>query len=583
MSRKSKKNITHDEMLDLAIIPNTEELYGIPNNWCWITLSSIASVISKGTTPKGGKNAYLSSGVDFLRVENICEDGTISHDNIMHIDESMHFGFLKRSVLKRGDVLVSIAGTLGKTALVRDIDLPLNTNQAVCFIRIRSDEVNKKYIKYAIDNPIIQRDLLAQTKVTAIPNLTLEIISGCPIPFPPYIEQNRIVARIDGLFAKLDEAKEKAQEVIDGFDDRRSSILSKAFSGELTEEWRKNHSFDAQALYQKIQTHLSTIKRKKQKKVHNNQKELLQAKIPKEWLLIDLDSISTQITDGEHKTPNRVQSFCGYYLLSARNVYNDSLRLDDVDYIDSEEYHRIIKRCNPQKGDILISCSGSVGRSCVVSDDNKYCMVRSAAMISQKGCNPRFIMYMLQSEPGQKQIKQLSKQTAQANLFLGAIASLVIPLPSKEEQDIVVECLDVILKKLNSAKETAEQVIEQIEVIKKAILARAFRGELGTNDPNDEPAVELLKRVLSDESTKESEPKPVKKRITIPKELSNQLGTAMERKIIRLYFEMDTDVLSLDDIFSVSSKKLDVLDCIRTLEKKQIIIQEENGKYRLVR
>jgi type I restriction enzyme S subunit len=96
----------------------------------------------------------------------------------------------------------------------------------------------------------------------------------------------------------------------------------------------------------------------------------------------------------------------------------------------------------------------------------------------------------------QEQIKGLSKQTAQANLFLGAIASLVVPLPSKEEQDIISNLLDKLMIKAQQAKEIAEQVIDQIDTMKKSILARAFRGELGTNDPTEESAVELLKRVL---------------------------------------------------------------------------------------
>jgi type I restriction enzyme S subunit len=103
---------------------------------------------------------------------------------------------------------------------------------------------------------------------------------------------------------------------------------------------------------------------------------------------------------------------------------------------------------------------------------------------------------MIQSDGIQEQIRLLSKQTAQANLFLGAIASLMIPLPSIEEQNELVERLDTLLFKMQQSKEIAEQAIDQINTLKKVILARAFRGELGTNDPKDESAVELLKSIL---------------------------------------------------------------------------------------
>lgn len=455
MSRTSKKTITHDEMLDLAIIPNTEGLYRIPNNWCWITLSSITSVISKGTTPKGGKNAYLPSGVDFLRVENICDDGTISHDNIVHIDENMHFGFLKRSILKSGDVLVSIAGTLGKTALVRDMDLPLNTNQAVCFIRIRSDEVNKKYIKYAIDNPVIQRDLLAQTKDTAIPNLTLEIISGCPIPFSPYIEQNRIVERIDGLFSKLNEAKEKAQEVIDGFDDRRSAILSKAFSGELTSSWNKRFIISSNGWKIKSFDDVATIKSN----------------------LVD----PAEYQNYPHIAPDNIEKKTGR-LLKYNTIAEDGVKSGK---------HRFYA------GQILYSKIRPNLSKVVVIDFDGLCSADMYPIEAKPGVNTKFLWYYMLSDDFVLQASTAGTRSVLPKINQKELSSLKVRVTSLPEQERIVKILDSMFTKEQQAKETAEQIIEQIEVMKKAILARAFRGELGTNDPNDEPAIDLLRRVIN--------------------------------------------------------------------------------------
>ena len=238
MAKAKSKKIT----LEKALVPLEEQPYEVPENWCWIKLGVISSIISKGTTPKGGKSAYVDEGIDFLRVENINDDGTICHDDMMHVTEETHTGFLKRSILEENDILVSIAGTLGKTAIVKNDDLPLNTNQAVAFVRLKDNgEVSREYIRYAIDTPVIQNMLLSKTKVTAIPNLTLEIISECLIPFPPLAEQQRIVEQIESLFSKLDEAKEKAQEVIDGYEARNAAVYNDAFSGRLTAQWRKDN------------------------------------------------------------------------------------------------------------------------------------------------------------------------------------------------------------------------------------------------------------------------------------------------------------------------------------------------------
>lgn len=247
MAKAKSKKIT----LEKALVPLEEQPYEVPENWCWIKLGVISSIISKGTTPKGGKSAYVDEGIDFLRVENINDDGTICHDDMMHVTEETHTGFLKRSILEENDILVSIAGTLGKTAIVKNDDLPLNTNQAVAFVRLKDNgEVSREYIRYAIDTPVIQNMLLSKTKVTAIPNLTLEIISECLIPFPPLAEQQRIVEQIESLFSKLDEAKEKAQEVIDGYEamfdaefgDKASELRGKIAGLEALIEKRENPS-----------------------------------------------------------------------------------------------------------------------------------------------------------------------------------------------------------------------------------------------------------------------------------------------------------------------------------------------------
>ena len=163
------------EKLELELEKNRQteivEPYKLLDGWKWCRLMDCASVISKGTTPKGGKDAYL----------------------------------------KEGDLLISIAGTLGKVGFVTKADLPMNTNQAIAFVRLHKDIFDNKYLKYAIESPFVNAELLTKTKVTSIPNLTLEIISNCLIPLPPTLaEQQRIVKRIETMFSKLDQAQEKS-------------------------------------------------------------------------------------------------------------------------------------------------------------------------------------------------------------------------------------------------------------------------------------------------------------------------------------------------------------------------------------
>lgn len=213
------------------LLPNTS-----PTHWEVKKLGEICEIISKGTTPKGGKNVYKDSGILFLRAENIQENGIVNLENVKFIDKNIHDNVLKRSKLYNGDLLITIAGTLGRCAVYNN-DIEANTNQAVCFVRL-----NKAYKKYAnfiqkfISLQSTKSQLLNQAKITAIPNLTLEIIKNLPIPLPPLSEQNLIVAEIDRRFAIVDKTLNLIDKSIQNAKNLKQSILKKAFSGELRSE-----------------------------------------------------------------------------------------------------------------------------------------------------------------------------------------------------------------------------------------------------------------------------------------------------------------------------------------------------------
>lgn len=230
-------------------------------------------------------------------------------------------------------------------------------------------------------------------------------------------------------------------------------------------------------LLTKIKTLLKTNKTKNLKLADNN---IVKPTIPNNWEWVQLNEVCYVITDGEHSTPRRIKSNEGYYLLSARNILDNFIKLDDVDYVDKKEFERISRRCNPKKGDILISCSGSIGRCAVIMDDNNYVMVRSAAMIRPCLINPKFVMYAIQSPFVKKQIDELKKQTVQANLFLGAIASIYVPIPSLEEQQMIVHKIEELFAKLDEIK----PIEDELEMMKstfsdnmrKSILNDSFSG-----------------------------------------------------------------------------------------------------------
>lgn len=183
------------------ILPD-EDLIELPHGWKMIRLGNITKVISKGTTPSGGQSTYKKEGINYLRAEGV--NTYIDQNTFQYIDEKTHNNALKRSILQSGDILVTIAGTLGKTGIVRDIDLPLNTNQAVAFIRlVNKDLIMPEYIMYALKSDFVQRQFFDQKKDSAIPNLTLEIITNTLIAIPPLKEQQEICNIIRSINEKI--------------------------------------------------------------------------------------------------------------------------------------------------------------------------------------------------------------------------------------------------------------------------------------------------------------------------------------------------------------------------------------------
>lgn len=232
-------NIPYEKVGDNEPVSIADEVpFEIPESWEWARLGGISSVVTKGTTPRGGNITYLNNGIGFLRAENVAGMDLLDTNNMNYINEETHNGYLKRSILFENDILITIAGTLGRTALVRKNNLPLNANQAVSIVRlINAQKFDLLYLICALNSPLIQKNLTEQKKITAIPNLTLEIISNCIIPIPPLSEQHRIVAKIDELLPFINEYDEKEKQLTTlnatFHDSLKKSILQQAVQGKL--------------------------------------------------------------------------------------------------------------------------------------------------------------------------------------------------------------------------------------------------------------------------------------------------------------------------------------------------------------
>lgn len=458
---KKKTALTIEERLQQALVPAEEQPYEVPENWVWVRLGAFAETISKGTTPKGGSTAYVNEGVNFLRVENLTSDGYISHSKITHITAEMHENYLKRSILKANDLLISIAGSLGKSAIVRECDLPINTNQAIAFVRLFADKINVNYIRNTIESPLINSVLTKQTKVTSIPNLTLEIIKDCPIPLPPLSEQQRIVERIEELFAKLDEAKERLQEVADSFAVRKAAILHKAFTGELTKQWRLENGVGDES-----------------------------------WE----ESNFGKFTVSQYGyTEKAYWEKIGPKFLRITDIQDNKVDWDEVPWCPIDEDG--MKQYAVEIGDIMIARTGATtGKSYLICDDVEavFASFLIRLKVVNKDLDYNYLYGYMQSEDYWRQITDFSSGIAQPGVNASKLKQIKFKCPTLPEQHEIVRLIDDLLARERAAQQATEQALASIDLMKKSILARAFRGELGTNKASEASALELLRQVLAE-------------------------------------------------------------------------------------
>ena len=483
----------------------------LPEGWFVTPLETIATWGSGGT-PSRKTAAYYGGNVPWIKTGDL-GDRVVTNASEFITDEAV-----KNSSAKwfpKGSVVLAMYGaTIGKTSI---LGLDATTNQA-CGVGHPIEGVTfTEFLYYFLRN---EKDaFIAKGKGGAQPNISQALIKAHDIALPPLAEQKVIADKLDELLAQVESTKARLDAIPAILKSFRQSLLAAAVSGKLTEEWRGENAVESQNLELIKLSKEQLIAQKDCKKDLIFQKVEATFDVPSTWSFLALKTLAIKITDGEHKTPKRESS--GHYLLSARNVRDGHLCLDNVDYVGEEEFKKLRKRCDPNKGDVLISCSGSVGRISLVDEDDKYVMVRSAALVKvyDNFLSNRFLVYVLQSPNLQKRIEQSSKSTAQSNLFLGPIKELEIPLPSLKEQTEIVRRVEELFAFADKVEAQVNEALTRVNNLTQSILAKAFRGELTADwraaNPalitGDNSAKALLERIKAEREALAIKKKPAKK------------------------------------------------------------------------
>ncbi|MBQ9395690.1 MAG: restriction endonuclease subunit S, partial [Proteobacteria bacterium] len=223
MPRTKKTTTASNSPKTIPTVPAAEQPYQVPENWRWVRLGDIIKLIS-------GRDASLSECNDIgIGIPYILGASNIENNKFM-IERWIEKPIV---VSNKGDILLSVKGTIGKLYIQTENEI--NISRQIMAIH-PYDMRNTRYVYYFLSSIC---DKLKEAGNGLIPGVSRKDILDSIFPLPPLAEQQRIVDRIERLFAKLNEAREKAQAVVDGFENRKAAILHQAFTGELTKKWRE--------------------------------------------------------------------------------------------------------------------------------------------------------------------------------------------------------------------------------------------------------------------------------------------------------------------------------------------------------
>lgn len=411
------------------MIPIDEQPYPLPNGWQWVTLDSVAEIIM-GQSPKGDATTYDSSYTPLIGgAADIGEE----------FPSITRYTKKPTKLSSSKDVIICVRATLGK---------PIFSDGEYCLGRgvaaLRPRAALKDFIRYALIN--FEQYLYDNAKGTTFLQIASHQLKRMPIPLPPLDEQQRIVSLLDELFGKLDEAKALAQAVVDSAEFRRAAILHKAFIGELTKLWRDEHGITLDS-WQRCQ--LGDVCKINPPKIstRNLSDDLEVSFVP----MAAVSDIRGEITAPQKKF--------------LREVKRGFTNFADGDII----FAKITPCMENGKAALVGELVNHIGYG-----STEFFVLRCGEKILNQ-----FVYHLVRWKMFRDAAKSvMAGSVGQQRVPKNFLATYSLNLPPLEEQKEIVRVLDDMLYREQRTKDLALKTVERVELMKKSILARAFRGEL---------------------------------------------------------------------------------------------------------
>ncbi|SOD78700.1 restriction endonuclease subunit S [Spirosoma fluviale] len=367
-------------------------------------------------------------GIIVLRSSNI-QEGELDLSDLVRVNKPIK----DKLKVREGDILMcSRNGSkrlVGKTATIPNLQEEMTFGTFMTVIRsphnpflswfFISDEFRNQI--NGGENPMINQ-------------VTKYMLDEVEVPLPPLSEQQRIVAILDEAFAAIDKAKENAQKNLQNARELFESYLQSVFAN------------------------------------------------PGEgWERVKLSDLATDITDGDHMPPPKSET--GVPFITISNINKESNKIDFSDtFMVSPEYYKNLKpNRKPKKGDVLYTVTGSFGIPVIVESDVEFCFQRHIGLIRPKSqTDSKWLYYLILSPQVFKQGNDGATGTAQRTVSLSVLRNFAVPKVPLEEQQTIVAKLDSLSTETKKLEAIYQQKLTDLDELKKAILQKAFQGELST-------------------------------------------------------------------------------------------------------
>lgn len=476
-------------------------LLSCDSSWERVELRNIVSILN-GYAFKSSLFSK-SEGFPLIRIRDIAKSKT----------ETFYRGdYPKEYVVRTGDLLIGMDGNF---ACYEWLGNPALLNQRVCKIIPDEKRLNKKFLLYGINGYL--NAIQEATSSVTVGHLSSSDVLKIPFPLPPLNEQRRIVEKLEKILHRIDTSKERLDKIPSILKRFRQAVLAAACSGKLTEDWRGKNPLveNAGEPVERIKAGSASYRKGINTTIPHN------LEIPGNWSLVISDELFSFVTSGSR---GWAKYYCdkGPKFIRMGNLSHDSIGLD---------FSTLQHVCPPngvegtrtrvQKNDILVSITADVGMIAVVPEDIKKAYINQHVALARAidGIAVNYIAWFLSSkEGGLKQFMELQRGATKVGLGLDDIRSIWVPLPPLEEQHEIVRRVEALFRKADAIEVHYQKAKHYFDKLTQAVLAKAFRGELVPQDPDDEPASVLLDRIRAETDKK--------KVVPITKREGKRYGTA---------------------------------------------------------